>query len=98
MYIKICEKCGKKFETEIIHRRFCCKSCSNSFNTSLRMVPDENIFKSGLNEINAYILGIIYSDGCLFFDKKSIEKFYFWMYTDANLYLSRKKRIFIDMI
>jgi len=71
LFYKICEKCGDEFETKVKQRRFCCKSCANSVTTSLRRVPDESLFKDGINEINAYILGIIYSDGCLTFDKHS---------------------------
>ena len=65
MYTKICEKCGMNFETKKSIQRFCSKSCANSFNTTRRKIQDENIFSKGLNNINSYILGLIYSDGCL---------------------------------
>ena len=69
--IKICKKCGKEFNADWKKRQFCCKSCANSYNTSQRKILDESIFKNGLNKLNSYILGLIYSDGCLSYDAHS---------------------------
>jgi intein-encoded DNA endonuclease-like protein len=69
MYYKRCIKCSKAFETTKKIKKFCCRSCANSFTSSARKIPDESIFISGINETNSYILGLIYSDGCLSFDQ-----------------------------
>ncbi|MDP4145046.1 MAG: LAGLIDADG family homing endonuclease [Bacillota bacterium] len=69
MYKYICEKCNKIFQTRKRGQRFCSKSCSNSVNTSQRKIEDKSIYSNGLNAVNSYILGLIYSDGCLSFDK-----------------------------
>lgn len=66
-----CKNCGKKIISKKIGQEFCNKSCSNSYNTRARKVPDNSIFSRGLNQDNCYILGLIWSDGCLSFDKHS---------------------------
>lgn len=71
MYIYICRKCNVEFETKKKGQIYCSKSCANSINTSRRKVEDESIYSNGLDEVNSYILGIIYSDGCLSFDRHS---------------------------
>lgn len=71
MYKYICVKCNKEFETRKKGQLYCSKSCANSINTSRRKVEDYSIFSEGINEVSAYILGIIVSDGCLSFDKHS---------------------------
>lgn len=71
IYKYYCEKCKKQFETRKKEQRFCSRSCANSINTSKRKIEDESIFLSGLNDISAYVLGIIMSDGCLSFDNHS---------------------------
>lgn len=68
MYSHLCKKCNKKFESRKKEQQYCSKSCANSVNTSKRKIEDENIYSEGLNNINSYILGLIYSDGCLSFD------------------------------
>lgn len=68
MYFKNCLKCGKSFETTSGTKKFCCRSCANSFTTTARKVPDESVFVNGINKTSAYILGLIYSDGCLSYD------------------------------
>lgn len=65
---KICPKCGGTFETENRSKKFCCRSCANSFTNALRKIPDESIFMNGISNTNAYVLGLIYSDGCLSYD------------------------------
>lgn len=69
MHLHICNKCNKEFKSNKKEQMYCSKSCANSVNTSRRKIDDENIYANGLNSINSYILGIIYSDGCLSFDK-----------------------------
>ena len=69
MHKYICEKCSKEFLTRKKGQRFCSKSCANSHNTTLRKIEDLSIFDKGINEISAYILGLIISDGCLSYDK-----------------------------
>ncbi|HFE9683268.1 TPA: LAGLIDADG family homing endonuclease [Clostridium perfringens] len=69
MHKYICEKCSKEFLTRKKEQRFCSKSCANSHNTTLRKIEDLSIFDKGINEISAYILGLIISDGCLSYDK-----------------------------
>ena len=109
MHHKICTKCGITFETKNRSKKFCCRSCANSFTTALRKIPDESIFMNGISNTNAYVLGLIYSDGCLSYDnhshwyvkiyeKESLTKFYNWIYNDAELFLLRKKLKFTEMI
>ncbi len=74
MHSYICSKCNKTFETRKKGQMYCSKSCANSVNTSKRKIEDESIYSYGLNNINSYILGLIYSDGCLSFDKHT-DKF-----------------------
>ena len=69
MHKYICEKCSKEFLTRKKGQRFCSKSCANSHNTTLRKIEYLSIFDKGINEISAYILGLIISDGCLSYDK-----------------------------
>lgn len=63
--IKLCEYCKKEFETQRGNQKFCSKSCG----CKNRYTPDNSIFENGLNETNAYILGFIYADGCLYYSK-----------------------------
>lgn len=69
MYPHVCEKCYKNFESRKKQQKYCSKSCANSVNTSKRKIEDESIYKNGLNRENSYILGLIYSDGCVSFDE-----------------------------
>ena len=69
MYNHICNKCNKKFSSNKKQQKYCSRSCANSVNTANRKVEDESIYKNGLNSINTYILGLIYSDGCISYDK-----------------------------
>lgn len=105
MFFKICEKCGKKFITRKRDGRFCSKSCANSYNTTARRIPDNSIFENGFNIMNAYILGIIYADGCLTYDKHShrfkinisindeelMKKIHFMMTPNKKLYEYKHK-------
>jgi intein/homing endonuclease len=68
MFSKVCKKCSCNYITRKKDQMYCSKSCANSINTSKRKIEDESIFKCSLNEISSYILGLIYSDGCLSFD------------------------------
>lgn len=67
--LKICKKCQKKFNADAPYRKFCCRSCANSYNTSKRQIDDNSIYKNGFNKINSYIFGLILSDGCISYDK-----------------------------
>lgn len=69
MYNHVCNKCNKIFSSKKKIQKYCSKSCANSVNTSKRKIEDENIYATGLNSVNSYILGVIYSDGCVSFDK-----------------------------
>ncbi|WP_461612898.1 LAGLIDADG family homing endonuclease [Clostridium sp. Marseille-QA1073] len=69
--LKKCLKCNKNFNADSKIRKFCSKSCANSFNTTKRKVHDNSLYTSGMNTFNAYVLGLIYSDGCLSFDEHS---------------------------
>ena len=68
MYKYICEKCNCEFETKKKNQLYCSKSCANSVNASKRKILDKSIFSNGINEETAYILGLIFSDGCLSYD------------------------------
>lgn len=70
MYKIKCKTCGDYFEATRKYRKFCSKSCANSYNTSLRRIQDENIFKV-IGEDEAYIIGLIWADGCISWDKHS---------------------------
>lgn len=69
MYDHVCLKCNKEFTSKKKEQKYCCKSCANSVSTSNRKVEDISIFSEGLNATNTYILGLIYSDGCISYDK-----------------------------
>lgn len=69
LYNHVCNKCKKEFSSKKKTQQYCSKSCANSVNSSKRKIEDETIYESGLNKINSYILGIIYSDGCISYDK-----------------------------
>lgn len=69
MFSYSCKKCNVQFTTRKKDQMYCSKSCANSINTSKRKIEDTSIFFNGLNEVNTYILGLIYSDGCLSYDK-----------------------------
>lgn len=71
MYKYYCEKCKGEFETRKKEQRYCSKSCANSASSIKRKIEARSIFEQGLNEISAYILGIIISDGCLSYDNHS---------------------------
>ncbi|MGL4873948.1 MAG: LAGLIDADG family homing endonuclease [Clostridium sp.] len=66
-----CEKCKKDFITRKKGQRFCSKSCANSVSASKRKIEDKSIFQNGIDSFNAYILGLILSDGCISFDNHS---------------------------
>lgn len=68
MYDHVCNKCKIIFLSKKKIQQYCSKSCANSFNTAKRKIEDEAIYENGLNKINSYILGIIYSDGCISYD------------------------------
>jgi len=74
MFCGICIKCNKEFETKKRNQKFCSKSCANSFNTSARKIEDNSVFKTKLNKLSSYILGLIYSDGCLSYDRHTKRK------------------------
>lgn len=69
MYNHVCNKCNRIFSSKKKIQQYCCKSCANSVNTSKRKIEDESIYKNGINKTNSYILGIIYSDGCVSYDR-----------------------------
>ena len=71
MYKYICNKCNKGFYTKKKNQKFCSRSCANSQSTSNRKINDNSIFKYGINNLTAYILGLILSDGCLSYDNHS---------------------------
>ena len=71
MYKYICKKCKKEFSTKKKNQQYCSRSCANSVNTSKRKIYDKSIFQGGINNENAYILGLIISDGCLSYDMHS---------------------------
>ena len=67
-----CNKCSKDFKTKKTIQKYCSKSCANSATTSARIVLDSNAFGSEINNSEkAYLLGYIFSDGCLSYDKHS---------------------------
>ena len=70
---KICIKCKTPFEvtSKNKHKKFCCRSCANSYTTSQRYTEDESLYKDGLNSFNMYVMGLVFSDGCLSYDKHS---------------------------
>lgn len=72
MFHKVCQTCGKEFTAQSRKRRFCSRSCANSFNTRQRWTEDESVFGGpSFTPDEAYILGLICADGCLTFDKHS---------------------------
>lgn len=71
LYQYVCHKCKTKFTTKKRNQKYCSKSCANSQNSINRKIEDESIFLDGFNNISAYILGIILSDGCLSYDRHS---------------------------
>lgn len=68
MFSNICRKCQMPFTTRKREQIYCSKSCANSVSSSRRKIEDNSIFENGLDATNSYILGLIYSDGCLSFD------------------------------
>ncbi|MDD3412596.1 MAG: LAGLIDADG family homing endonuclease [Lachnospiraceae bacterium] len=67
-----CNKCSRLFETKKKIQKYCSKSCANSVTSSARAVIDSNAFGSEINTSDkAYLLGYIFSDGCLSYDKHS---------------------------
>lgn len=69
LYNHVCNKCNRIFSSKKKIQEYCSKSCANSVNTSKRKIEDESIYKNGINKTNSYILGIIYSDGCVSYDR-----------------------------
>lgn len=67
-YEFVCEYCGEKFLNHHKDARFCCKSCShkNRYKNNI----DKNVYENGWNRENAYLFGLIMSDGCLTKNKK----------------------------
>ena len=68
--INVCLNCKKTFEvtSKNKHKKFCCHSCANSYTSRQRFTEDESLYNNGLNHLNAYIMGLIFSDGCLSYD------------------------------
>jgi intein-encoded DNA endonuclease-like protein len=64
-----CDECGELFSSEEWRGQdFCSLSCAT---TARQSIQDESVFEDGLDPDRAYILGIIYSDGCLSYDANS---------------------------
>lgn len=64
-----CDECGELFSSEKWRDQdFCSRSCAS---TARQSIQDVSVFEDGLDLVRAYILGIIYSDGCLSYDKNS---------------------------
>lgn len=64
-----CEVCGTKFEDyKSKARKVCSWSCRSRRTCTSRKIEDHSIFDNGLTPESAYILGLIYSDGCLSYD------------------------------
>jgi DNA-binding transcriptional regulator WhiA len=65
-----CKECGQNFEAHDWrnNRQFCSLSCSGKHTMK---ADDNSVFQNGLNQKNAYIMGLIYSDGCLSYDENS---------------------------
>jgi len=62
-YDLICEYCGADFQSTHKDTATCSKRCTGK-RRGLKMV-DKNIYEHGWNENNAYVFGLIMSDGCL---------------------------------
>ena len=72
MFYKTCPNCGKTFTTTRNERKFCSRSCVSSFYTRSRWTEDESVFQGlSLTPDEAYLIGLIYTDGSLTFDKHS---------------------------
>ena len=67
IYKNKCIYCGNEFEATHKEARFCNSSCSNKYRYKNNI--DKNVFDSW-NENNAYMFGLIMSDGCLTHNKK----------------------------
>lgn len=65
-YNKTCLYCNKAFSTTHNEARFCSHSCA----TRSRSVLDVNIWENGFSHLNTYILGLICSDGCIYYSKQ----------------------------
>lgn len=72
MYNKKCIKCNIEFETKKKNQKCCSKKCANSLSTSARIIIDKSAFNKKIDTADkAYLLGYIFSDGCLSYDKHS---------------------------
>lgn len=73
IFNKYCLNCNVKFEVTNKNKlkKFCCRSCANSYTQKRKFTEDESIYCNGLNNFNSYVLGLIISDGCLSYDKSS---------------------------
>ena len=68
MYKLKCNNCSKEFEVNKKAQKYCCRSCASSHKVTI----DSNAFGIEINTSNkAYLLGYIFSDGCLSYDKHS---------------------------
>lgn len=65
-YSKTCLYCNNLFSTTHKEARFCSKSCA----VRSRSVLDINIWENGFSHLNVYILGLISSDGCIYYSKR----------------------------
>lgn len=98
--IKVCEYCKKEYKTDNRKQKCCSRTCARK-NT---YTPDNSIFENGLNNTNAYILGLIYSDGCLYYsnhtkryritlsskDKELMDEIHLLMTPKKKLYKDNK--------
>lgn len=68
MEIITCKNCGTEKQVhKSRNQRFCSRGCAASFR---QKAHDLSIFGEGLTKLNAYIMGWIFSDGCLSFNQK----------------------------
>ena len=68
---KFCLNCNTSFITHNKNQKYCSHSCANSATAKAKFTEDNSIFICGWNSLNAYILGLIFSDGCLHYDSHS---------------------------
>lgn len=72
MYNRKCKKCNTEFETRKKDQQCCSKRCANSLSSANRITIDESAFNENIDTSDkAYLLGYIFSDGCLSYDKHS---------------------------
>ena len=68
---KLCLNCNTLFSTNNKNTKYCCRNCANSATSRARFTEDNSIYCDGWNCINSYIARLIFSDGCLHYDKHS---------------------------